>query len=146
MRCLVPAVLALIALPVFAQKSPCDLLTQSEAAAIVGSAVDKQVSPTSCIYKVKGSTTALHLRLTKSSSAAAGATKANFSKSGVPVKDEPSLGAGSFSAIWPNSNRVYVIKGDQMLRIDYVTPSGGKIPDTMIDKLRAAAKTALGRF
>ncbi len=146
MRCLVPAVVALIAFPVFAQKSPCDLLTQSEAAAIVGSAVDKQASPMACLYKVKGSTAALSVRLSRSSAAAAGVTKANFSKSGVPVKDEPSVGAGSFSAIWPNSNRVYVLKGDQMLRIDYVSPAGSKIPDTMIDKLRAAAKTALGRF
>jgi hypothetical protein len=145
MRCLIPAVLAICSLPVLAQKNPCDLVTQSEAATVVGSAVEKKALPTSCIYTVKGSTVALHVRLSKSNSATVNTTKANFSKSGITVKDEPSLGAGSYSAIWPNADRIYVLKGDQMLRIGYVN-SSNKPPDGIMDKLREAAKKALSRL
>jgi hypothetical protein len=146
LKYLIPAVLAVCSLPVFAQKNPCDLVTQSEASALLGSAVDKKTSPTSCIYKVKGSTVALHVRIEKNKGTAASVTKANLGKSGAVVKDEPSLGAGSYSAVWPSSDRFYMVKGDQMLRIDYADPSGGKIPDGLLEKLRAAAKTALGRL
>jgi hypothetical protein len=145
LRILIPAVLAVCSLPVFAQKNPCDLVTQTEAAVIVGSPVDKQVQPAACIYKAKGSNVSLHVRLSKSNPTAATTAKTNFSKSGIPVKDEPSLGAGSYSAVWPNSDRIYVLKGDQMLRIDYVS-TASKAPDAMMAKLRDAAKKALGRL
>ena len=145
LQILIPAVLAVCSLPVFAQKSPCDLVTQTEAAVIVGSPVDKQVQPTACIYKAKGSNISLHVRLSKSNPTAATTAKTNFSKSGIPVKDEPSLGAGSYSAVWPNSDRIYVLKGDQMLRIDYVS-TASKAPDAMMAKLREDAKKALGRL
>jgi hypothetical protein len=145
LQILIPAVLAVCSLPVFGQKSPCDLVTQTEAAVIVGSPVDKQAQPTSCIYKAKGSNVSLHVRLSKSTTTAVTTAKANFGKSGIPVKDEPSLGPGSYSAVWPNSDRIYVIKGDQMLRIDYISIST-KAPDAMMDKLRDAAKKALGRL
>lgn len=145
LRILIPAVLAVCSLPVFAQKSPCDLVTQTEAAVIVGSPVDKQALATSCVYKAKGSNVSLHVRLSKSTTTAVTTAKANFAKSGIPVKDEPSLGPGSYSAVWPNSNRIYAIKGDQMLRIDYVS-TAAKAPDAMLGKLRDAAKKALARL
>jgi len=145
LQLLIAAALAVLTLPVLAQKKACDLVTQSEAAAIVGSAVEMQALPTSCVFKVKGSTVALHVRISKSNSATVDSTKASFGKSGATVKDEPSLGASSYSAVWPNADRIYVLKGEQMVRIDYVN-TGSKIPDSMMDKLRAAAKTALGRL
>ena len=149
---LIPALVAVYAVPAMAQKSPCDLVTQSEAAAIIGSDVEKRPFASTCLYKSKaltlsaGSTLSLHLRVSKKNNAAITAAKDRVKKSGGTLKDEPSLGKGAYSALAPNSNRITVFKGDQMLTIDYRDSTPAKIPSGPMDKLRAAAKTALTRL
>jgi hypothetical protein len=143
---------AVYALPAMAQKSPCELVTQSEAAAIIGSDVEKRPFASTCLYKSKTltvsktSTLSLHLRVSKKDSAAITAAKDRAKKTGGTVKNEPSLGKGAFSTVAPNSNRIFVFKGDTMLMIDYRDSTPAKIPSGPMDKLRAAAKTALGRL
>lgn len=140
------AVFLTLAVPALAQKSGCDLVTQSEAASILGSAVDKQAFGTTCIYKMKGTGVSLVVKIAKNSSAAVSSTKASFAKVGGTVKDEPGLGAGAYSAVRADSSRVYVFKGDQMLMVDYTDIARAKAPAGMLEKLKAAAKTGLGRL
>lgn len=135
-----------LAVPALAQKTGCDMVTQSEAGAILGSSVDKQMFGTTCIYKVKGSTVSLVVKTSKSSSNAVAQTKANFAKVGGSIKDESGLGPGAYSAVRSDATRIYVFKGDQMVMIDYTDISRAKAPAGMLDKLRAGAKTALGRL
>ena len=149
---LIPALVAVYALPAMAQKSPCELVTQSEAAAILGLDVEVHPFATTCLYKSKaltvsqGSNLSLHLRVGKKNSAALAAAKARVKKSGGTIKNEPSLGSGAYSELAPNSNRITVFKGDQMLTIDYRDATPAKIPSGPMDKLRAAAKTAMRRL
>jgi L-lactate utilization protein LutC len=151
-RYLIPALVAVYALPAIAQKSACELVTQSEAAAIIGSDVETRPFAATCLYKSKAltvsktSTLSLHLRIATKDNAAITAAKARVKKSGGTVKDEPSLGKGAYSALAPNSNRIVVFKGDKMLTIDYRDSTPAKIPSGPMDKLRVAAKTALGRL
>ena len=150
--CLIPALVAVYALPAIAQKSPCDLVTQTEAAAIIGSDVEKRPFVATCLYKSKTlvvsktSTVSLHLRVSKKDSAAISAAKDMAKKAGGTVKNESSLGRGAFSTLAPNSNRIFVFKGNTMLMIDYRDSTPAKIPSGPMDKLRAAAKTALTRL
>jgi hypothetical protein len=144
-RYFIPALVAVV-MPVIAQKSTCDLVTQSEAAAIIGTDVEKRPFASTCLYKSKTSTLSLHLRIGKKDSATIAAAKDRITKSGGTVKGEPSLGKDAYSALALNSNRIVVFKGDKMLTIDYRDSTPAKIPSGPMDKLRAAAKTALGRL
>jgi hypothetical protein len=137
---------AALALPALAQKSGCAMVTQQEAAALLGKAVDVQAFATTCAYKVKGSTVSLVARTHKSNPSYVSKTKANFTKTGGVVKDEPGVGPGAFSAVRADSCRIYVFKGDQELLIDYADTAKAKFPDGLMDRLRAAAKTGLGRM
>ena len=139
------AFLTALAMPALAEKKPCDMVTQSEASAILGSATDQKAFAVTCLYKAKGSTASLVVRIAKNDGPEINSIKTNFTKAGGSVKDEGALGKGAFSAVRTNSNRVYVIKGERMVMIDY-SDAKAKLPDGLMDKLRAAAKTALGRL
>jgi hypothetical protein len=142
---MIAAVLTALAVPVLADKLPCDMVTTNEATAIVGSAVDQKAFAVTCLYKAKTGTASLVVRIAKNDKTEVTSIKANFTKANGTVKDEPSLGKGAFSAVRTNSNRVYVFKGEQMVMIDY-SDAKAKIPDGLMDKLRAAARTALARL
>ena len=135
-----------LAVPVLAQKSGCVMLTQKEAAALLGKPVETQMFATTCVYRVKGTTVSLIAKTHKNNPTVVTAAKANFVGTGGVVKDEPSLGAGAFSAIRPDSVRIYVFKGDQELLLNYVDSAKGKAPDALLEKMKAAAKTGLGRM
>jgi len=140
------AVFAALAVPVPAQKSGCVLVTQQEAAALLGKAVETQSFATTCIYKVKGSTISLVAKTHKNTPTSVNIAKTNFSKTGGVVKDEPGVGPGAFSAVRADSVRIYAFKGDREFLIDYVDTAKGKFPPGLMDKLKAAATTALGRM
>jgi hypothetical protein len=125
------------------------MVTASEAATILATSadkLDKQALGVTCIYKLKGSTISLIARISPNPSISADSRKASFTKRGNTVKDEPGVGPGSFSAARPGTSRIFVSKGDQMFRIEYVDAAKGKDPDGLMDKLRAAAKKAVGRL
>src|SRR5271165_3809252 len=134
---MIAAVLTTLAVPVLAAKLPCDMVTQSEAAAIMGSAVEQKAFAITCLYNAKAGTARLVVRIAKNDKTEVTSIKTNFGKAGGTVKDETALGKEAFSAARTNSNRVYVFKGEQMLVIDY-SDAKSKIPDGLMDKLRAA--------
>ena len=92
-RYLIPALVAVYALPAMAQKSPCELVTQSEAAAIIGTDVEKRPFAATCLYRSKaltvsaGSSLSLHLRIAKKTNAAIASAKDRVKKAGGTVKD-----------------------------------------------------------
>jgi hypothetical protein len=146
---LVTAACAVLAVPVLAQKTGCDLVTHTEAATILGTSaakLDKQALGAVCNYTVKGSTVTLIARISPNPTTSVDARKASFTKMGSTVKDEPGVGPGSFSAARPGNSRIFAPKGDQMFRLEYVDTAKGKAPDGLMDKLRAAAKKAVGRL
>jgi hypothetical protein len=140
-------VFAALAVPVLAQKTGCFMVTQQEAAVILGKPVETQAFASSCIYKVKGSTTvSLVAKTHKNNPTAVNSVKANFAKTGGVVKDEPGIGPGAFSAVRPDSLRIYVFKGDQELLIDYVDTAKAKWPTGLMERMKAAAKAGLDRL
>lgn len=144
------ALFGLLAVPMFAQKTGCDMVTQKEASSILGVASDKinKESPgtSTCVYKVQGSTVSLVAQIGKKVAAAVNSRKAKFVKDGGTVKDEAGLGEGAYSAIRADTTRIYAFKGEQTLQITYTDTAKGKVPNRLLDKLRAAAKTALTRM
>lgn len=133
-----------LALPVVAQKSGCDLVTPDEAAAVFGSPVTKQGTGPTCTFKASSSTAALVVHTSKITSDAFKARKDSFAKSGVKVADEASLGT-AFSAVRPDSTRIYIFKNGQLVRVEFNDSSKGKAPAGLLDKLRTAAKQAAAR-
>ena len=146
----VPALFGLLAVPMLAQKTGCDMVTQKEASSILGVAPDKlsKESPgtSTCLYKVKGSTVSLLVQTGKKVATAVNARKTKFAKDGGTVTDVPGLGEGAYSAVRADTTRIYAFKGEQTLQISYTDTAKGKVPDKLLDKLRAAAKTALTRM
>src|SRR5882724_4179940 len=132
---LVTAACAALILPVFAQKSGCDMVTQPEAAAVLSTSadkLDKQAAGALCTYTVKGTTISLLSRISTNPSTKVDARKASFTKMGNTVKDEPGVGPGAFSAVRAGTGRIYVVKGDQLFRLEYVDSAKGKVPDGLL--------------
>jgi len=104
-RWFIPVTLTIAAIPVLAQKPVCTMVTAGEAGTILGTGVGKQDLGRTCIYKVKGSN--VSLVVTTKAAATAAATKANVTKLGATLKDEPGLGMGAYSATLDYSARIY---------------------------------------
>ena len=70
---------------------------------------------------IKGTTVTLIVRISPNPTTSVDSRKKAFAKMGGTVADEPTLGAGAYSATRPGTSRIYAVKGEQMFRIDYVT-------------------------
>jgi hypothetical protein len=152
---------ALLASPSFAGTSSaetpepvsraCGLVTAEEAATLLGPRAEQMEGDTNdtCHYLVEGQSLQLVIRAEEMGQGSAKfleiVRKPAMAEKGYTVQDEPSLGKGSFSGRKPDSMDFQMALAKGVLGVG-LRDKDGTIPPEMLDKLRAVARKAAGRF
>src|SRR5262249_44136178 len=129
----------------------CNLVTPEEAATLLGPKAERVEGDQhgTCFYMVKGQSLQLVIRIEEMNATPTMflnvVRKPAMVEKGYTVKDEPSLGKGSFSAQKADSQDFELALKGGVLDVG-LRNEGGKVPPELFEKLRAVVQKAASRF
>jgi hypothetical protein len=129
----------------------CALVTQEEAATLLGPKAERLEGDTTdtCHYVAAGQTMQVVVRMEEMKQGGAKfleiVRRPAMTEKGYTTQDEPSMGKGSFSARKTDSLDFQLAHAKGVLGVGIRNP-GGTVPPELMEKLRAVARKAAGRF